>query len=191
MFLLRCVLRHFVLGGPFWSAFRDHLWQVYSVHIKSVWDVSFFPSVSLHHTTAYHPQSNRMVQHFRCSLKSSLYARLTDLNWYYQLPWVLLVLRTNPKEGLGFSPAALAYHHSPLLACSIVSPPPVSFPTMVRHQCSPASPAGLKLSGAAHVLVCVDGHYLLHHLLDQHPYKGPFHLILLARRLQQLTCMVP
>ena len=44
----------------------------------------------LHHTTAYHPQSNDLVERFHRHLKAALRAGLTGPNWSNELPWVLL-----------------------------------------------------------------------------------------------------
>ena len=51
----------------------------------------------LHHTTAYHPQANGLVEHFHRQLKTSLKARLNSPNSMDELPWVLLGIRTAPK----------------------------------------------------------------------------------------------
>lgn len=53
---------------------------------------------TLHHTTAYHPQANGLVERFHRYLKSALRARLTGPNWTKELPWVLLGIRTAPKK---------------------------------------------------------------------------------------------
>ena len=63
----------------------------------------------LHHTTAYHPQSNGLVERFHRHLKSSLRARLNSPNWIDELPWVMLGIRTAPKEDLSASSAELVY----------------------------------------------------------------------------------
>ena len=49
-------------------------------------------------TTAFHPQFNGMVERFHRQLKNSLCARLASSNWFEHLPWVLLGLRTSPRE---------------------------------------------------------------------------------------------
>ena len=61
----------------------------------------------LHHSTAYHPQSNGLVERFHRHLKSALRARLTGPNWSRELPWVLLGICTAPNEDLGCSSAEL------------------------------------------------------------------------------------
>ena len=63
----------------------------------------------VHHTTAYHPQANGLVERFHRHLKSALRARLTGPNWINELPWVLLGIRTTPKEDLGCSSAEIVY----------------------------------------------------------------------------------
>ncbi|XP_066978977.1 igE-binding protein-like [Macrobrachium rosenbergii] len=50
-----------------------------------------------HTTTAYNPTANGLVERFHRSLKVSLMARCTTEDWKYQLPWVLLRLRTTPR----------------------------------------------------------------------------------------------
>jgi hypothetical protein len=71
-------------------------------------------SITHNTTTAYHPQSNGMVERFHRQLKDSLRARLAGSDWLSHLPWVLLGLRAAPKEDLGVSSAELLYG-SPLV----------------------------------------------------------------------------
>ncbi|KAK3775862.1 hypothetical protein RRG08_034111 [Elysia crispata] len=64
---------------------------------SSLWsEIAARLGVKLHHTSAYHPQANGMIERFHRALK----ARLTGPNWVEELPWVLLRLRTTPKEDL-------------------------------------------------------------------------------------------
>ena len=81
-------------------------------------------------TTSYHPQANGLVERFHRTMKQSLRARLTDCNWVDQLPWVLLGIRTMPKEDIGASSAELVYG-APLTV-------PGDFAPMLPNQLSPS-----------------------------------------------------
>ena len=63
----------------------------------------------LHPTTSYHPQANGLIERNHRDLKASLKCRLSGPNWVDELPWVLLGLRTTPKEDLRSSSAELVY----------------------------------------------------------------------------------
>ncbi len=58
-------------------------------------------------TTAFHPQSNGMVERAHRQLKDALRARAAGHDWPTHLPWVLLGLRTAPKEDSNISSAEL------------------------------------------------------------------------------------
>jgi transposase InsO family protein len=60
-------------------------------------------------TTAYHPQSNGVLERFHRRLKEALRARAATTDWPLHLPWVLLGLRTAPREDSGVSTAELVY----------------------------------------------------------------------------------
>jgi transposase InsO family protein len=82
-------------GRQFTSAVWSHLSQLLGVlHINS---------------TAYHPQSNGVVERAHRQLKAALRARLAAVDWPDHLPWVLLGLRAAPKEDSGVSAAELLY----------------------------------------------------------------------------------
>jgi transposase InsO family protein len=60
-------------------------------------------------TTAFHPQSNWLVERAHRRLKEALKARLATADWPSHLPWVLLGLRVAPREDSGVSVAELLY----------------------------------------------------------------------------------
>ena len=66
-------------------------------------------SVKHHRATAYHPQANGLVERFHRHMKASLRARLNGPDWMDHLPWIMLGIRTAPKEDLETSSAELVY----------------------------------------------------------------------------------
>ncbi|KAJ8362061.1 hypothetical protein AAFF_G00399960 [Aldrovandia affinis] len=146
--------------------------------------------VTLHWTTAYHPQANGMCERFHRSLKVSLRAALQGDAWVDTLPWVLLGLRTAPKADLGASSAELVYGqplHVPgefLPSCSVpwsaTRQLPVlrdglkSFaPVPTTHHGLPRSHVHPDLGEARFVFVRQDKH----RGPLQPPYEGPFRVI--------------
>ena len=69
--------------------------------------VAAYLHVYIYLSTAYHPQANGLVERFHRTMKAALKARLTGPNWFDELPWVLLGLRTAPKDDLQSSSAEL------------------------------------------------------------------------------------
>eukprot|EP00731_Ephydatia_muelleri_P031013 Em0022g527a len=55
------------------------------------------------------PTTRNPMAWFHRHIKAFLQARLTGLNWTMELPWVLLGIRTAPKDDLGCSLAELVY----------------------------------------------------------------------------------
>ena len=68
--------------------------------------------ISASTTTAFHPQSNCMIERFHRSLKSALFTRLAGLDWFLHLPLVLLGLRPVPKDDTGLSVSEVVYGSS-------------------------------------------------------------------------------
>jgi transposase InsO family protein len=60
-------------------------------------------------TTAFHPQSNGLVERAHRRLKEALKARLEGADWPQHLPYVLLGLRAAPREDSCVSAAELLY----------------------------------------------------------------------------------
>ena len=56
-----------------------------------------------HHSTAYHPQAQGLVERLNRTLKTSFRCQENGDQWYNQLPWIVLALRNVPKEDLGNS----------------------------------------------------------------------------------------
>jgi RNase H-like domain found in reverse transcriptase/Integrase zinc binding domain/Integrase core domain len=65
--------------------------------------------VQHHMTTAYHPQSNGLVERLHRRLKEALKARLAGASLPDHLPWVLLLLQSSPREDSGISSAEMVY----------------------------------------------------------------------------------
>ena len=61
------------------------------------------------HTNAYHPQSNGMVERFHRQLKASLMASNNTMNWYEELPLILLGFRSTIKDDIECTPSELVY----------------------------------------------------------------------------------
>jgi transposase InsO family protein len=72
-------------------------------------------------TTAYHPQSNGMVERAHRRLKDALKARMAAANWPQHLPWVLLDINNAPKEDTGKSAAHMVYGTSLTLLAQLAS----------------------------------------------------------------------
>ena len=92
-------------------------------------------------TTAYHPQSNGMLERFHRQLKDALRARLAGTDWLSSLPYVLLGLRAAPKEDSGVSSAELVYGCPLTLPGELISTPEVSPHEVLDHVRRAAPPA--------------------------------------------------
>jgi hypothetical protein len=103
-------------------------------------------------TTAFHPQANGMVERSHRQLKDALRARLAGPTWPDHLPWVLLGLRSAPKEDSGLSSAELVFG-SPLTLpgtyVDVPEPPAESFVADLRAAAPPPPTRPLTYAQAA------------------------------------------
>jgi hypothetical protein len=134
---------------------------------SSVWDaLSRQLGMKMRFTTAYHPQSNGLVERFHRRLKEALRAQLAGTDWPQHLPWVLLGLRAAPREDSGISAAELVYGcplSLPGQFLSAAEPPPDTFVSQLRSSLPcvsdrsgclpPAAPPPLALRTASFVYV--------------------------------------
>ena len=185
----RALIRHWIsrFGTPLdmssdrGSQFTSTLWN----------EIAHQLQVNLHHTTAYHPQSNGLVERFHRTLKAALKARLQGPSWTDELPWVLLGLRTVPKDGIGSSAAELVYGTplkvpgqfiDPASKCQPMSASNDPFSSTVKklsplpishHSISPSAAISQSLRDAQFVFIRQDGH----RGPLQRPYEGPYRVV--------------
>jgi hypothetical protein len=81
--------------------------------------------LNISHTqiTAYHPQSNGLVERYHLRLKDALRARAAGADWFSHLPWVLLGVRSAWREDSAFSPAEAVFGSQLVLPGQFLSSP--------------------------------------------------------------------
>ena len=144
-------------------------------------------------TTAYHPQSNGMVERFHCQLKATLKAQPNSQAWMDSLPLVLLGIRTALKEDIHSSAAEMVYGTTLRLPGEFFAPPsslssnPAAFVRQLRahmQRIQPSPPRSTvrksqvsdALSTCTHVFVRADN---VRKPL-QPPYNGPYLVVACA-----------
>ena len=74
------------------AQFTSTLWRKLALFLGA--------QLSLHHSTAYHPQAQGLVEQVNRTLKTAFKCAESPTDWYDKLPWGLLSLRNQPKEDL-------------------------------------------------------------------------------------------
>ena len=153
--------------------------------------------IKLHHTTAYHPISNGVIERTHRHLKSVLMARLgASPSWFQQLPWALLAIRATPKEDTGISTAERLYGE-PLVLPGEFFPGDGSDPEIhdLRQKVGEFAPIPPPRSGhlscfvpkdlqtASHVFVRIGAH----RRPLVRPYEGPFLVLQRSAKAFQLS----
>lgn len=165
------------------SQFTSQLWA----------DVAQLLGVQLHRTTAYHPQANGLVERFHRQLKASLKARLVGASWLDELPWVMLGVRTAPKEDLATSSAELVYG-APLTVPGDLVPdpagarPPDQLLTALRERVRSLAPRPTTTHGTPRSSVPQDLFTSRYVFIRkdavlpplQQPYDGPYRVVLVG-----------
>ena len=147
-------------------------------------------------TTAYHPQSNGLVERMHRQLKTALKAREADHGWMDDLPLVLLGLRSAWKESADTAPSDLVYG-TPLRlpgqfvpGSELLADPQDSFVKMInhrmqvcrpvpsRHHCRPSVHLPDSLLEAREVWIRNDA---VRKPL-QRPFDGPFEVITAGKK---------
>ncbi|GFO02726.1 Pol polyprotein [Plakobranchus ocellatus] len=159
---------------------------------STLWgEITIQVGVQLHRTTAYHPQSNGLVERLHRTLKAALKARLQGLNWADELPWILLGLRTAPKEDIGSSDDELVYATPLTVPGEFIDPSAKCVPSgiardscytniknlspipTVHHNLLAQSYVPKSLRDSKFVFIRHDGH----RGPLQRPYDGPFQVV--------------
>jgi hypothetical protein len=119
-------------------------------------------------TTAYHPQSNGLVERLHRQLKEALRSRECGGKWLEHLSWVLLGVRATPKDLAGVSTAEAVYGSPLTLPGQLVRPPEPPERLLIPGTTPPPGEQAAPVVGS-HVFVRRPGKSLTGPLFD-----GPF-----------------
>ena len=74
-------------------------------------------------TTAYHPCANGLVERLHRRMKDALRARAAGPSWYSHLPWIMLAIRSTPREDSDRSPAEAVFGSQLVVPGQLLSSP--------------------------------------------------------------------
>lgn len=142
------------------------------------------------HTTAYHPQSNGMVERFHRQLKASLMANEASSNWLTALPLVMLGIRSTFKPDISASTAEMVYGTNLYLPGELIAPSdntPIAtdFVSVLRRQMSTLRPTHTKSTSRQTTYISEHLHTCTHVFIRRDtvrtslvpPYFGPCEVI--------------
>ena len=158
--------------------------------ISGLWrDLAKFLGCELINTTSYNPKANGIVERYHRVLKASIKAQKQPSDWYSNLGWILLGLRTTIRNDMDFSPAEMLYGSSLRIPGEFLSPQKEqshieyvqqlqSFvqtlkPTPIRKHPPRSVYVDRKLSTCSHVFVRHDADKIG----LQRPYDGPYKVL--------------
>ena len=109
LYRVLCLRPHRSLDLQIWLTRHHHLRQGLRFYLSPMDALAQRLGISTTTTTAYNPEANGIVERFHRSLKAALMSRCTSEKWKLELPWVLLGLRTTPKDVDDHAPAEKVY----------------------------------------------------------------------------------
>ncbi|XP_062541818.1 uncharacterized protein LOC134209805 [Armigeres subalbatus] len=140
-------------------------------------------------TTAYHPQSNGIIERWHRSLKASILCHDTE-RWCDHLPVILLGLRTVYKEDIKASPAEMVYGTTLRIPSEFFVDKPkisneVEFVANLRKAMRNLRPKETAFHGSRNVFVHQDLQSCQHVFVRNDsgrpslspPYEGPFEVV--------------